>query len=462
MSTQGPGMCGSTLTGVQPGRQRTETVLLSVGAASVATALGLITLGRRSLWMDEAIDVGYTRLAWGDYLRTAFHHEGSQALYLLLLKPWLALTSTDERVARLPSVAFAAAAVGLLVALAIRLFQSRLIGIGAGLVLATSSVSVSWSQQARQYALAMFCAVVVTYLFVRAAESDRLGPWLVYGVASGISVYAHFFVGLVAVSQVLPLVVLWRRTAAVYWAIAAGLALLVALPAADFVLYHDTGQVSWIQALSYQDVRAAVHQASGGSWLFPAIGAVGLVLLVVGALRRRTVAWRYLLVASWLVVPLVLAIAVSFFKPMIVDRYLIVSLPALALAVAYALSRLGPRLASLALVVVLVAGLTRVRDWYRAPYGEDWRGAVQYVERAKRPGDQLLAYPGWLGPPVDYYAGSSVDTSEEPKADRAWVVTFFDRVAEAQSWAADAGYGVTDARDFGQIHDLLLTKRGDA
>ena len=138
--------------------------------------------------MDEAIDVDYTRQAWGDYLRTAFHQEGSQALYLLILKPWLALTSTEDWVVRLPSVVFAAAAVGLLVALAIRVFESRFVGIGAGLILATSVTSVSWSQQARQYALAMFCAVGVTYLLVWAVESDRLVPWLVYGAAPVLAV----------------------------------------------------------------------------------------------------------------------------------------------------------------------------------------------------------------------------------------------------------------------------------
>jgi mannosyltransferase len=410
--------------------------------------------------MDEAIDVGFTRLAWSDYIRTAFHHEASQALYLLFLKPWLALTSTDEWVARLPSVAFAAAAAGLVVAVGIRLFRSRLVGIGAGLLLATNVMSVSWSQQARQYALAMLAAVLVTYLFVWAVESDRVGPWLVYGAVAGISVYAHFYVGFVVASNALALVVLRQRSAAMNWALAAGVTLLLALPAFDFVLYHDTGQADWIQDLTYEQVRSAVHQASGGSWLLPAIGTVGLVLLVLEALRRRRLAWREALVASWLLLPLTLAVAISYFKPILVERNLIVSLPALSLVAAYAVSRLGPRLATLVLVIVVAAGLTHVRDWYREPYGQDWRGAVHHVEHAKRSDDQLLVYPGWLSEPVVYYANSDVDTGEEPTANRAWVVTFFDRVAEAESWAGEAGYSVADRLSFGQIYVFLITQRG--
>jgi mannosyltransferase len=442
---------------VQTGRLRTETVLLSAVAATVAAVLGLIALGRRSLWIDEVVDVNHSGLAWSDFIRTTFHQEASQALYLLLLKPWLALTSTDEWVARLPSVVFAASAAGLLVALGIRLFQSRLVGLGAGLLLATNVMSVSWSQQVRQYTLAMLLAVVATYLFVWAVESDRLWPWLVYGAVAGIAIYAHFFVGLVIASHVLALIVLWQRRVVEMWAIAMGLTLLVALPAFDFVLYHDTGQVDWIQDVSYHVVRSAVYQASGGSWLLPAIAAVGLVFLVVEAVRRRRFAWRYVLVASWLVVPLLLASAISYFKPILVERNLIVSLPALSLAAAYALSRLGPRAGSLALVVVVAAGLTNVRDWYREPVGQNWRSAVDYVEHTKRSDDQLLSYPGWLDGPVAYYAKSEVDTSETLLADRAWVVVYYDRVAEAESWAAEAGYSIASRRTFGEISVFLLT-----
>src|SRR5262245_14193435 len=160
--------------------------------------------------MDEALDVHWTGFSWSDYLHIAFENEGSQVLYLLMLKPWLALMSTDEWVARMPSVVFAALAAALMVPLAIRLFGSRFVGIGAGLLLATNAFSVSWSQQARQYALAMLFAVVVTYLFVIALESDGWAWWFAYGVVAGVSVYSHFFVALVVVSHVLALLVARR------------------------------------------------------------------------------------------------------------------------------------------------------------------------------------------------------------------------------------------------------------
>jgi len=192
--------------------------------------------------------------------------------------------------------------------------------------------------------------------------------------------------------------------------------------------------------------------------LLLAVGGAGLVVLLVGALRRRSEAWRSVLVASWLVVPFVLALAISYFKPMLLDRYLIVSVPALALAGAYAISRLGRWAGAVALVALVVVGLTHVRDWYGSVVEQEWRGAVHYVEREKLASDQLLVYPGWLGDPVIYYASSAVDTSELPTGDRAWVITLTERAPEVEQWVAGAGYEVAERTNFVSVDVWRVAK----
>ncbi len=449
---------GSRLAAVRSAHPARETLLLSVLAGATAALLGAISIERRSLWMDEALDVHWTALSWSDYLRVAFENEGSQVLYLLLLKPWVALTSTDEWVARAPSVLAAALAAALIVPLGIRLFGSRLVGIGAGLLLATNAFSVAWSQQVRQYALAMLFAVVVTYLFVVALESDGWGWWFAYGVVAGVSVYSHFFVALVLASHVPALLVarregLWHR-----WAVAAGIALAIALPAVNFVLYHDTGQVGWIPELQYAYVKDVLYEVSGESRLALVVGALALVALAIGAYRGGREAWRHVLVASWLVVPLVLALAISYFKPMLVDRYLIVGVPALALATAYAASRLGRWAGPAALVVLLVVAVAHVRDWYGSLIEQDWRAAVQHVEREKEPADQLLAYPGFLLAPVDYYASGPVDTGETFTTSPAWILTVADRAPEIEELVARSGYEVSERANFVSVETWRVEK----
>ena len=420
-------------------------LLLAAAAGATAAVLGVISIERRSLWIDEAIDVRLTSLPWGDYVRVAFEREGSQALYLLFLKPWLALTSTDEWVARAPSVAFAALASAFLVLLGIRLFHSRLCGLGAGFLLATNAFSVAWSQQIRQYALAMLLAVVVTYLFVRALESGSWSWWLAYGVVGGISVYAHFFVALVLASHVPALVVNSRsRVVLLRWAVAAGTALAIALPALNFVLNHDTGQVAWIPQPEYDYIRDVLHEVSGESRLAFLVGAASLVVLIFSGIGGSRLSWQPILVGSWLVVPFAVTLAISSFKPMLLDRYLIVSVPALALAIAYAVSRLGRWPGVVALAILLAVALTHVRHWYGSFVEQDWRGAVGYVEQQKLPDEKVFVHPGWLGDPVSYYASSQPDTSDSLAGDRAWVVTLADRAPAVEEWVAASGYEVNE------------------
>jgi mannosyltransferase len=433
---------------VRIARATSETIALSAVAGATAVVLGAISIERRSLWLDEAFDIGWSQLSWSDYIRVAFEREGSQALYLLLLKPWLALTSTDEWVARAPSVFAAGLAAALLVPLGIRLFGSRLAGIGAGLLLATNAFSVAWSQQARQYALAMLFAVVVTYLFVVAVESEGWRWWLAYGAVAGLSVYSHFFVALVLASHVPALLVTRRAGVQRRWAVAAGIAFVIALPALNFVLNHDAGQVSWIPELDYDYVDDVVYQLSGESRLALAVGAAGLLALCFDGVRIPSQSWRHLLVGSWLVVPLGLALVISHFKPMLVDRYLIVCIPALALAMSYAVSRLGRWAGSAALICLLFVAMSHVRDWYGSLIAEDWRGAVQYVEREKAPTHQLLVYPGFLAAPVDYYATGPIDTGERFTTDPAWIITVADRAPEIEEWVTRSGYEIADRANF--------------
>ena len=155
--------------------------------------------------------------------------EMSQALYLLILKPWLTVATTAEWATRLPSVVFAAVAAALMSHWVSASSGSLLAGCAAGLLLACNAFGVEWSQQARTYTLAMLASVIVTYLFVQAADSDTWRWWLIYGVAAGLAVYAHFFVALVLIAHYPALIALGRPKAVKRWAVAVGIGMFVEL-----------------------------------------------------------------------------------------------------------------------------------------------------------------------------------------------------------------------------------------
>jgi mannosyltransferase len=141
-----------------------------VGALSAV--LGAITLSHKSLWYDEAYNGVKVAGSWHGVFTAIGKTEMSQSAYLVLLKPWIAITTNNEVWLRLPSVIAAALAAALLVPLGARLFD-RTTGIVAGILLATNELLVAWSQQARAYALVTFAVVLASLLFVRALDGRR-------------------------------------------------------------------------------------------------------------------------------------------------------------------------------------------------------------------------------------------------------------------------------------------------
>ena len=121
---------------------------------------------------------------------------------------------------------------------------------------------------------------------------------------------------------------------------------------------------------------------------------------------------RITIVTSWMATPFVLAVLVSFAKPMFVDRYLIVCLPAAALLTAASLDalidRFGAVVGAVALAVVLAYNGLWLVDWYRGnPAKEDFRSAVAFA--CSQAGDSgfVTAAPDWLVPGADYYRSGS-------------------------------------------------------
>ena len=398
--------------------------------------LGAARLERRPLWMDEAFDVHFTTLPWGQYVDVIRAMEMSQALYLMVLKPFLTLTSTAEWAARMPSVVFAAAACALTVPLGARLLGSRLAGVVAGLLLACNAFSVEWSQQARTYSLSMLAAVVVTYLFVRAAESNSWGRWLTYGVVSGLAVYGHFFVALVVIAHYPALLAIGRTSAVKRWAVGAGIGLLLAAPALNFAVNHDNGQAGWVPPLSWRLVEETLDSLAGGNDVLLALALGGVLLLAWRAFRHVGEAWRHVVIASWVTAPLAIALVMSYFKPLYADRYLIVVLPALAMSAAALVTVGGRAPAITATAAILGFSLNGVRDWYEGPIEQDWRAAARLVEQRAAPGDRILIHPEWLAPVAGYYLTAEPDTGDlGPRT--TWVVSYFDRRSEIEELVAD-------------------------
>ena len=221
-----------------------------------------------------------------------------------------------------------------------------------GLLFAVNPLFVQFAQDARGYSLALLFVSASCYFFVRGVQRDGPAPrfcWTAFTVVTALAAYCNFWAALVPVGQALSLAFLppgripWRRI------VSSAVALVVLLvPLALLIKSTDSAGVNWASGSSagrlFTHIRSSVpHVVLDAAALVAVVVVVGGIVLArrrprIGALFERE--WPLFFTVCWLVVPVGAVVLLSLVdKPLLVIRYLMVSLPA---AVLLAAGRGGP------------------------------------------------------------------------------------------------------------------------
>jgi hypothetical protein len=289
----------------------------------------------------------------------------------------------------------------------------------------------------------MIALVTASFLvLVIALEQTRPSRWLwlAYVALMTGAVYMGLEAVLVWPAQLLLLVWHRRRTP---WVLSAMIAsALCCIPLAVLALSRGSSQIFWIPrpnafitrqvllTLSSAGLEPQFYSSTSDALRFLTellVGAaVAAIVWQIGRAKTRREAWRPMLAASWLIIPPVLAWVISRLgHSMFEARYLLLSLPAIALLLAWLITSIAelrwdpgasaagehlptgggrpalatrPVTASLRLfALALLAGLLTLRVLQLAPtYGvstEPWRGVTARVLASQRPGDCVAFYP---------------------------------------------------------------------
>ena len=403
---------------------------------AIASALAVFHRINFSAWFDETYSYGMvtqplhlmlTRWTWGS--------ESNMVLYYLVLKAWLGLTglfgiAPNEIVLRMPS---ALAAVG--AAVMVYLLGRRLFGRVAGLVAAglflMNFLQMILAQMARSYSLELLLLGISWYALFAALDRRASARrwWIVFVVSSVLSVYAALFSGLVLASQAAALAVLlilpgpWRERvrASLRPAVASFVTTSVLIAPIAFDAAVHGGPI-WVPPVNLHAITGFFLFIGGGSRRYELLvfgaAALGFALALfalpgAGALaaitRARPDAFgAALAMASWFVVPIVIAFALT--QPrlnlhLFFSRYLVIVVPPLCLLAGLGVSALRWRLAQAVLAVGLVlVAWPALLHYYPLAQVQDIRGPVQWIEQRYQPGDGIICDPSiQCGIPVEYY-----------------------------------------------------------
>jgi hypothetical protein len=409
--------------------------LLYVGALTAASvAANFFDLGSRSLWLDEIhsalIAVHHATSLWSAITADG----GNMLVYYGLLHGFVSLFGDGQFALRVPS---ALAGVGLTPVtffLGRRMFSARTAVIAAAIV-AVSPALVVWNQQARGYGFGTLLIALSLLLLFRAIESSNWRRWCLYGLFVVLSIYTVSYAAMFLAAQWLA-IVFWPRALrpAKPMLTVVGVAALAYVPLT--VLMLRSGAAGVLRTNPAPSTSEGVHLLEeltlgvapdfvGVTLISATVTVVGLLTWIAASAELLSRVRRapgdaetaYLGIAlSWLVVPLIFDPAFSLTHSSIFNSsFLLPSVPAGALVVAFVIGELLPNGLSQACAIGFIALLlAALLPTYGVSF-EQWAQASRYIRTASQPGDCLTVNKEELASNLAYYFAAESGASEAPR-----------------------------------------------
>ena len=390
-------------------------------AAPILIALVVLIVGvvrlrdHRSLWGDEFFTRQFVQRSLPEVVGHLRDEAGMGPYYLAM---WVWARFDGVSWLRLFSVIGAAATAVATYELALRALGRR-IAVVCAVGLLCNPVFVTYATELRTYSWLMFMSVLTTALVLRVSSQPSRQRLVAYGLAAGTLIALSIFCTFIVAVQFGWAVVQTDRRARSRVALTAGIAMaLVVVP--FLPAYATSNQLDWVPKLTLDQVRRVPVQALGGSWWFAllVLGTVcSVALLAAGRASPRARSLLFLVIASPTAMTAGLVL-VSVFRPAMVERYLVPTIPLFVIAASYGLvvvlatiSDRGPTGRSvLAGVLIIVYLLSFHGSPFRDPTrGEDFRSAGRYLKDHVRPGDAVMLRPSWLYEGITFYWHPNAD-----------------------------------------------------
>ncbi|MEU4482260.1 glycosyltransferase family 39 protein [Micromonospora sp. NPDC023966] len=345
--------------------------------ALLAGVLGVVGAGTPGLRLAELATWRAATSPWSDGLPGG---DVALAPYHLLMRAWVAVFGASDLALRVPSLLAVTAAAALVGALAARMFAPGT-GVLAGLIFALLPSVTRYAQEAQPYALALFAAVLATWLLLPALDRPSLRRLAPYAGAVVLLGLCHAVALLLLVGHGW-VVLAFRRGAAGRWLAAATLGVL---PAAA-LLWSGVRAGGQLAPAARPD-PAALAATPGELFGVAALGAVLLGLALFSLPLRHAAA----VCTAWAVVPPLGLLLVAQATPVWSPASLLFTVPAWAALAAVALSRVRARwwvgvLAALALIGAPTQAAVRAPDGH----GQATREVAGIVGARRLPGDGVV------------------------------------------------------------------------
>lgn len=447
-----------------------QWLLWSVTILLVAAVLRMIHLSDTSLTTDESLTYARTQGSLQDRLEHIAEPGNQVPLYYLSLE---LLPHDSDFELRYSSVLWALLGIALLMAIARRLHN---LGIWVGILAAFSPYLVLYARTARPYPLLFFSGLLASWLFYKIILGQASKwTWIAFIAWSMVAYLTHYSAAALPLTQFV--ILMWYRRNPLPWI---GAQAIASLPTFLWVALYATPRGDpndWIAIPNigrpyYTITNILVGYEANPTWYFLIALVVITPALYLGirfALRSPQVMDRYWLVLAF--VPLLLVFLISQVRPLYVERYFMVTSPAVFLIVLLGLRQWRARYFVLgtSIVIGVSAGVTLAELATNHFESLDWSESVATMQADFQARDGVIidaahktVFWRYYDHEIERVAQSDVAsqlyegnlTLRELPYERFWLFINADASESVRSWLAEQSQ--TSGWSFHKIELYLL------
>ena len=455
----------------QPARHLFQIQIALLLILLIGFAARIYDLDRQSMWSDEGLSYYRAGLPPAEILQNTITidgvvtHDTNPPLYFLLLNLWRRFGGDSVSSLRLAGALAGWLAVPLMFVLGAAAYDEK-VGLAAALLMAISPFDVWQSQVLRNYGLLLTFNLFAVYGLVRfALASEEKGNWrwlALWGVASLLGIYTHYFGFLVFAFGLLVLAVVFfqryqghRLLGRPRLLVGLGLVLLLVVPATmlAFDRFRQGQQFDFFPV----PLGTVIHTAASAfgigvspSLTFPwTMLLPAIILFLIGlatGLRWRPKAT--LIIAGYQIIPLGLLLLLSLINPLFNGvRHLLIGLPPFLLLVAAGIAGNMPggirrfpgwqallqAMRVVLAVLVLIIQLLWLQTQFTSPHllRDDVRAVAQFLNAVAKPGDLVVLHDAIIGFVFDVYYEGDAPWSAIPLYGEQDAGTALERLAQA-------------------------------
>jgi uncharacterized membrane protein len=383
---------------------------------AIALAIRCANLAAQGFWFDEAYTHWISRLPAADAWRVVVADGVHPPLYYAIARAAL-LLGESEAALRFPSAVFGALTVPVVFWVGAR-WAGRATGWIAALLVAFSPIHVWYSTDARMYVLLAFLGAVVMLTYLTWLERPGGATSAALVGFSALAYLTHYFALFLPLIQFVHLALDLRQHPRAFrvWV---GLQAAAVVPLLGWVyaLSQREAQyfgIGWIPVPHLSDLFGTLVNFTSGlggspEWWQIVMAAACLLLAGLGLAAPWPMRRARLLAFLWAAGPVLVALGLSIRRPVYMDRFLLISLPALLLLIARGVT-IVPRWAvapgAAGLVALTVLAMVRFAFW-PGQVREQWRDAARRLEQTE-PDEAIVARVYQILVPLSYYYHGTV------------------------------------------------------